>query len=130
MGQPWVCVGLRQLNVQLMSRVASWKEREVSVLEQEVVLQRLAGLPALEFFFMPKYWHLVTPGLERLKGLRKVRDVWFVPESINKLKIADAEWMVQHWPDLKMVHVLDKRDLKDIPVAVKVLGDHGVSVIW
>lgn len=76
-----------------MSRVASWKEREVLALEQELMLQRLAGLPALERLY------LVTQGLERLKGLRRVRDVWFELESINRLKVADAEWMVEPWPD-------------------------------
>lgn len=63
-----------------------------------------------------------------MKGLTWVQEAWFIPESIPKLKVVDAEWMAIHWLDLKRVHVLGKKNLEGIPKAFHVLEDHGVSV--
>lgn len=35
--------------------------------------------------------------LDHVKGLTWVQEAWFIPESIPKLKVVDAEWMPNGW---------------------------------
>lgn len=69
--------------------------------EQEELLERLAGLPCLERFYVPEYWyrcelHCAESELDRLRRLNRVQDIYFSPTSIDELKDADVEWMLEH----------------------------------
>lgn len=99
---PWACVGLRQLRVKLYSN-PELTSRPGFDEEQKEMMQRLAELPCLERFYMPEYWH--RGGLDCLHRLTKVQDVQFKSTSVEMMTVADAEWMVEQWPVLRMVRI-------------------------
>ncbi|KAG0351415.1 hypothetical protein BG005_009137 [Podila minutissima] len=100
--RPWACcVGIRRLQVEFYAEERSFLPGLDEMLEH--LLERLAGFARLERFYMPEYWHRY--GLDRLQGLTTVRDVQFTPTSLELLTVADAKWMVEHWPELAKVRV-------------------------
>lgn len=126
--RPWACcVGIRRLQVEFYAEERSFLPGLDEMLEH--LLERLAGFARLERFYMPEYWHRY--GLDRLQGLTTVRDVQFTPTSLELLTVADAKWMVEHWPELAKVRVpVSTTDYK-IPVeATSVLKTHGVECLF
>lgn len=103
--------------------------------EQEELLQRLAGLPCLERFDIPEYWyrcelHCAESELDRLRRLNRVQDIYFSPTSIDELKDADVEWMLEHWHRLSTIRMPDvDAELKFRFDSVKVLKDRGVACL-
>lgn len=128
--RPWVCTGMRQLRVPLQSTPMSQLHSPVPGLdeEHEQLLERLAGLPCLERFYMPKYWYRC--GLDRLRGLAHVQDVYFTATSIISLEEVDARWMVEHWPALKTVRMPAHNIEHNLSLgAGRVFEDHGVECL-
>ncbi|KAF9375701.1 hypothetical protein CPC16_000564 [Podila verticillata] len=124
MSQPWACESMRQLRVEFYS------EPEKSSLfdgRQKEMMERLAGLPSLERFCMPENWH--RGGLDPLKRLIRVQDVQFTPPSVEKLTVADAQWMVTHWPVVKRVRVYPTTEAMIASEVVNLFKDHGVELL-
>ncbi|KAG0351414.1 hypothetical protein BG005_009136 [Podila minutissima] len=126
--RPWVCAGLRKFRVQFHvyngSNMDTWFDKQ-----QEMLLERLAGLPCLERLYVPEYWYRC--GLEHLKGLAHVQDVYF-GSSIDELQEADARWMVEQWPELKTVRMPAPSVGTDSRMSVdsaRVFEDHGVECL-
>ncbi|KAG0096012.1 hypothetical protein BGZ93_005125 [Podila epicladia] len=127
--RPWVCAGLRKFRVHFHVYSGSSQYLNMDTIDklQEMLLERLAGLLYLEEFYMPGYWYRC--GLERLKGLTHVQDV-YLGNSIEKLQEADARWIVEQWPELKMIHMPAPSfsgPLISSDVA-RVFEDHGVNL--
>lgn len=95
----------------------------------EHLLEKLGGFARLERFYMPEYWHRY--GLGRLQILTKVKDVQFTSASLELLTVADAKWMVEHWPELTKVRMpISTTDTKFTFEATDLLKDHGVKLLF
>lgn len=124
---PWACTGMRKFKVEFYS------EKEVSEplefeREQENLLERLTRMPCLETFFMPEHFYKV--GLDRLRGLTQVQDIWFPSRAYQKLTAADVEWMKQYWPQLKVVRAVSVGEIRRLPDVMNAFALLGVSLSY
>ncbi|KAG0080995.1 hypothetical protein BGZ93_005126 [Podila epicladia] len=127
--RPWACcTSMRRLQVQFYVEELSLSPELDGVLEH--LLERLAGFERLERFYMPEYWYRY--GLDRLQTLTMVRDVQYTPaSSVELLAVADAKWMVEHWPELTKVRVpVSTTDYKIPFEATSLLKTHGVECLF
>lgn len=96
--------------------------------EQEHLLERLAGMPCLEKFFITD--HFYKFGLDRLRGLTQVLDLWLPSRVFRKLTIADVEWMGRHWPRLKAVHAASGSEIRSVPEVMNAFLALDVSLFY
>ncbi|KAF9373988.1 hypothetical protein CPB97_000202 [Podila verticillata] len=124
--QPWACASMRQLRVEFYS-VPEKSSLSGFDGKQKEMMERLGGLPSLERFSMPENWY--RGGLDPLKRLVRVQDVQFTSPSVEKLTVADAQWMVKHWPVVKRVRVLPTTEAMIASEVVNIFKDHGVECL-
>ncbi|KAG0207647.1 hypothetical protein BGX28_001165 [Mortierella sp. GBA30] len=125
---PWVCLGMKQLHMILTGDSQNaWQNR---TLQQHLFLQlgRLKELQTLSLGHCILWMYengfsyhglnfTVDAGLAKLAGLEKLEQL-NIEGIYQHLEERDVEWMLEHWPKLKVVegelhHKKDKREKLD-----------------
>ncbi|KAG0049265.1 hypothetical protein BGZ83_005906 [Gryganskiella cystojenkinii] len=114
--RPWVCLGLRRLQlaffqynegsgIQMISRLAVLEQLEELRMDQnEVFTRRYSDLSWFftEFDTIPFAWTL-EHDLDRLKPLRRLKGLW-APKAVHTLWTeVEAGWVMEHWPRLRWI---------------------------
>ncbi|KAF9388915.1 hypothetical protein CPC16_006163 [Podila verticillata] len=132
--QPWVCLGLKQLSVVIV--VDAVPSDESYVCAARGVFERLGRLVQLEFLDLSggdpskeaRIPLKVGMGLGQLQELKELQHLRLQGAMFAEMAVADAAWMVQHWPRLKTVQVRQIDAGKPAPEVEKVFADAGVLV--
>ncbi|KAF9310376.1 hypothetical protein BG003_008630 [Podila horticola] len=114
---PWACLGLKRLTVDIVvdtSSLLSPSSGAEMASAARAVFERLGQLVQLESLdiaggitsYHTWQMHLrVHMGLGQLRGLKEMRHLRARGSMFAAMGAADAEWMVQHWPQLETIQM-------------------------
>jgi len=101
---PWACEGSLKV-LEVFFWIPSAKRDE----QQKVLLQRLSKLSKLERLDLSSVFKCqqsldirLKKGLGQLSTLTRLRELAF-RRTVQEMTIEDAEWMIEHWKNLKVV---------------------------
>ncbi|KAG0034638.1 hypothetical protein BGZ82_005654 [Podila clonocystis] len=119
--KPWVCLGLKKLRVDIVVDTASSSSSssssssgaEITNAAQAVFgcIGQLVQLESLDIsggMMSDQQWQMhlkVDIGLGRLQGLKELRHLRARGSMFDEMSVADAEWMVHHWPQLETFQI-------------------------
>lgn len=110
---PWACTRLQRLSIDIL--IDDWSVYQE---QAQAVFRKLGELRQLEFldlqsererddlphnFAWLKFQR--AHGMDHLAGLTKMREIRAQEEAYKGLDVGDAEWMVEHWPEMMVVGV-------------------------
>jgi len=110
---PWACTRLQRLSIDIL--IDEWSVYQE---QAQAVFRKLGELRQLEFLDLqsererddlPHNFAWLefrrAGGMDHLAGLTKMREIRAQEEAYKGLDVGDAEWMVEHWPEMKVVGV-------------------------
>ena len=146
--EPWVCKGLREFRVGLVSRERphfNIPSLEPAPLAATVFLARLAELQHLEVFeilkmttavgagLSPEYEYQrlrMDTGLDMLRSLRSMRELRLLEHTHQMMGLDEAQWMVNNWPELEAVYLGNANCEAAVFDSMKVyFEEHGVKCL-
>ncbi|KAG0048126.1 hypothetical protein BGZ83_006895 [Gryganskiella cystojenkinii] len=146
--RPWNCLGLKELEISFVptQQHLEWpQDSQILKLLLDYLMQEIARLVKLEILGFGSYvpvYHLLTLTeynnlmdprgspilgcggyLSRFKDLSSLQSVIFKQRDKLRLTVADAEWILEHWPKLNQLKFRCQFKSQEPQLAAQLLRD-------
>ncbi|KAI1296404.1 hypothetical protein EDD11_007339, partial [Mortierella claussenii] len=117
-GQEWVCTEMINFNVGIEVNVDTRTEPGRSM--QHRAFEQLSRMSKLTGINLVGWSSKLVPfksldlrldaGMDQLAGLRELQQIHFVGDTIQNMRVEDAQWLVDHFPKLATLQGLVNQD--------------------